>query len=303
MDSFYVRRDGMSKISKKAYPMYLTLPALLIFGVFYEIPLIASFILSFTDWNIKRLYEPVFLGIDNFVYIFSDDYFILAIQNTFKFAIITTVSIIILGLLLALALNTALKGKLFFRTIFYLPAVLSLIVVGIMFTSILKMNGGVLNNVLIAVGLESWTMDWLGNATTGLNSVIAMQIWKWSGFAMALFLAGLQSIPKDYLEAARIDGANAFHRFRYIVFPLLAPAFTIVVTTNTIGGFKVFEQVLVLTSGGPGNSTQVLSTYIYKEFAKGTLGRSTAMSLVLFLMISVIAMSLNKYLKRREISL
>ncbi|MFI3208666.1 MAG: sugar ABC transporter permease [Eubacteriales bacterium] len=293
----------MSKISKKAYPMYLTLPALLIFGVFYEIPLIASFILSFTDWNIKRLYEPVFLGIDNFVYIFSDDYFILAIQNTFKFAIITTVSIIILGLLLALALNTALKGKLFFRTIFYLPAVLSLIVVGIMFTSILKMNGGVLNNVLIAVGLESWTMDWLGNATTGLNSVIAMQIWKWSGFAMALFLAGLQSIPKDYLEAARIDGANAFHRFRYIVFPLLAPAFTIVVTTNTIGGFKVFEQVLVLTSGGPGNSTQVLSTYIYKEFAKGTLGRSTAMSLVLFLMISVIAMSLNKYLKRREISL
>ncbi len=295
--------NEISRVTKKSYPMYFTIPALLVFGVFYEIPLIASFILGFTDWNISRLYTPVFNGIDNFVYIFSNDDFMLSMSNTFKFAIFTTLAIIVIGLLLALALNTAVLGKSFFRTIFYLPAVLSLIVVGIMFTAILKYDGGVINNILTYLGLESWTMDWLGNANTGFNSVIAMQIWKWSGFSMALFLAGLQSIPKDYIEAARIDGANAFHRFRYITFPLLAPAFTIVVTTNTIGGFKVFEQVMVLTSGGPGNSTQVLATYIYKEFSKGTLGRSTAMGLVLFVLISVIALGLNKYLKRREISL
>lgn len=280
----------------------MTVPALFMFGLFYEIPLISSFILGFTDWNISRIYEPSFNGLANFKYIFSDSYFVLAMKNTFKFAICTTSAIIVLGLLLALALNTAVFGKKFFRTLFYLPAVLSLIVVGIMFSSILKMNGGVLNNILIAIGMESKTMDWLGNATTAFNAVIVMQIWKWSGFAMAIFLAGLQSIPRDYLEAARIDGANAFHRFRYITFPLLAPAFTIVVTTNTIGGFKVFEQVYVLTGGGPGNSTQVLATYIYKEFSKGTLGRSTAMGLVLFLLISMISLTLNKFLKGREIS-
>ncbi len=295
--------NKISSVARKSYPMYFTIPALLVFGVFYEIPLIASFMLGFTDWNISRILEPQFNGIENFIYIFSDEHFLLAAQNTFKFAFFTTITIIVLGLLLALALNTAVFGKRFFRTVFYLPAVLSLIVVGIMFTSILKMDGGILNNILISLGLESWTMDWLGNATTAFNSVIIMQIWKWTGFSMAIFLAGLQSIPSDYLEAARIDGANVWHRFRYIIFPLLAPAFTIVVTTNVIGGFKVFEQVYVLTSGGPGNSTQVMATYIYKEFSRGTLGRSTAMGLVLFILISVIALALNKYLKRREISL
>ncbi len=293
----------MEKKLNKFYPNYFTYPAIIIFTIFFAIPIILGFALSFTDWNIKRLYEPQFNGIENFIYLFKDEYFLLALKNTFIFASITTVFIVILGLLLALILNEAVKGKSFLRTLFYLPAVLSLIVVGIMFTAIFKMNNGVLNQILITLGLENLTRDWLGNKDTAMGSIIFVQIWKWSGFAMAIFLAGLQGIAKDYYEAARIDGANKLEQFKAITFPLLAPAFTVVVTMNIIGGFKVFEQVYVMTGGGPGNATQVLSTYIYKAFSKGTLGRSTAMGLILFILISMIALFINKGLRSKEVDL
>lgn len=293
----------MDKHARKFYPNYFTFPAIIIFIIFFAVPIAAGFGLSFTDWNINRIFTPKFNGLKNFVYLFGDEYFKLALANTFKFAIITTISIIVIGLVLALILNGAVAGKSFFRTLFYLPAVLSLIVVGIMFTSILKMDGGVLNQILNALGLSSLASDWLGNPKTALNSVIFVQVWKWGGFAMAIFLAGLQGISKDYYEAARIDGATKLQQFKNITFPLLAPAFTVVVTMNTIGGFKVFEQVYVMTGGGPGNATQVLGTYIYREFSKGTLGRSTAMGLILFIMISVIAVILNKFLRKREVEM
>ncbi|WP_343247251.1 sugar ABC transporter permease [Diplocloster hominis] len=293
----------MDKKLKKFYPNYFTIPAVVLFVIFFAVPVAAAFALSFTDWNINRLFTPKFNGIDNFVYLVQDEYFLLALKNTFKFAIISTVLIIVIGLLLALLLNQKLFGKSFYRTLFYLPAVLSLIVVGIMFTAVLRMGDGVLNQLLGALGLESLQRDWLGNPKTALNCVIFVQIWKWAGFAMAIFLAGLQGIPKDFYEAATIDGAGKWQQFRNITFPLLAPAFTVVVTMNTIGGFKVFEQVYVMTGGGPGNASQVLGTYIYREFSKGSLGRSTAMGLILFLMITVIALLINGLLKRREVEM
>lgn len=291
------------KHAKRFYPNYFTFPAIIIFVIFFGIPVIAAFILSFTDWNISRLFTPQFNGVDNFIYLFQDEYFKLALSNTFKFAIITTILIIVIGLALALILNEAVFGKSIFRTLFYLPAVLSLIVVGIMFTAVFKMDNGVLNQILGMLGLDALQKDWLGNAKTALNSIMFVQVWKWAGFSMAIFLAGLQGISRDYYEAARIDGASWIQRFRNVTFPLLAPAFTVVVTMNTIGALKVFEQVYVMTGGGPGNATQVLGTYIYREFSKGTLGRSTAMGLILFVMITVIAVVINKLLRGREVEM
>ncbi|MFT3984654.1 MAG: sugar ABC transporter permease [Lachnospiraceae bacterium] len=289
--------------SKKLYPNYFTFPAVILFSVFYVIPILAGFALSFTDWHIKRLYTPKFIGLKNFVKIFSDEHFMLALKNTLLFAVISTVGIVVFGLLLALILNKAVKGKSFFRTVFYLPAVLSLIVVGIMFKAVFKMDGGILNHILTLLGLASLTNDWLGNPETAMYCIIFVQIWKWSGFAMAIYLAGLQGISDDYYEAANIDGATALDKFRKITLPLLAPAFTVVITMNTIGGFKVFEQVYVMTNGGPGYATQVLNTYIYSEFSKGSLGRSSSMNLVLFIAISIIALLLNTILKRREVQM
>lgn len=293
----------MDNHRKKFYPNYFTYPAIFIFVLFFAIPVIAGFVLSFTDWNINRIFHPKFNGLKNFVFLFQDEYFKLAFINTCKFAVVTTICIIMLGLVLALMLNSFVYGKSIFRTLFYLPAVLSLIVVGIIFTSVFKMDGGVLNQLLNRIGLGAMAKDWLGNPSTALICIMFVQIWKWSGFAMAIFLAGLQGIPKDYYEAAKIDGANSLQRFKNITFPLLAPAFTVVVTMNTIGGFKVFEQVYVMTGGGPGNATQVLSTYVYREFSKGTLGRSTAMGLVLFCLISIIAVIVNQTLTKREVEL
>ena len=293
----------MNKKLKKFYPNYFTYPAIAIFTLFFAIPVVAAFILSFTDWNINRRMEPKFNGVKNFIYLFGDEYFKLALRNTFLFAFVTTFLIIVIGLVLALILNGSVIGKSFYRTLFYLPAVLSLIVVGIMFTSVFKMENGVLNQLLRMIGLDGLARDWLGNPKTALGSIMFVQVWKWSGFSMAIFLAGLQGISRDYYEAARIDGASAFQQFRNITFPLLAPAFTVVVTMNTIGALKVFEQVYVMTGGGPGNSTQVLGTYIYREFSKGTLGRSTAMGLMLFIMITIISVVINGLLKRREVEM
>ena len=288
---------------KKFYPNYFTYPAIIVFTIFSCFPIIASFIMSFTNWNIKRISEPKFVAFKNFARLFNDDYFLLALKNTVLFAVVTTLGIVILGLLLALLLNSAIKGKTFLRTCFYLPAVLSLIVVGIMFKAVFKLDGGILNQILTTIGLESLTRDWLGDGKTAMWSIIFVQIWKWSGFAMTIYLAGLQGISKDYYEAATIDGAGTWDKFKNITLPLLAPAFTVVITMNTIGGFKVFEQVYVMTNGGPGNATQVLNTYIYKEFSKGTLGRSSAASLLLFLMISVIAVLVNRALTKREVEM
>lgn len=288
---------------KKFYPNYFTYPAIIVFTIFYCFPIIASFIMSFTNWNIKRISEPKFVAFKNFARLLNDDYFLLALKNTVLFAVVTTLGIVILGLLLALLLNSAIKGKTFLRTCFYLPAVLSLIVVGIMFKVVFKLDGGILNQILTTIGLESLTRDWLGDGKTAMWSIIFVQIWKWSGFAMTIYLAGLQGISKDYYEAATIDGAGTWDKFKNITLPLLAPAFTVVITMNTIGGFKVFEQVYVMTNGGPGNATQVLNTYIYKEFSKGTLGRSSAASLLLFLMISVIAVLVNRALTKREVEM
>ena len=288
---------------KKFYPNYFTYPAIIVFTIFYCFPIIASFIMSFTNWNIKRISEPKFVAFKNFARLLNDDYFLLALKNTVLFAVVTTLGIVILGLLLALLLDSAITGKTFLRTCFYLPAVLSLIVVGIMFKAVFKLDGGILNQILTTIGLESLTRDWLGDGKTAMWSIIFVQIWKWSGFAMTIYLAGLQGISKDYYEAATIDGAGTWDKFKNITLPLLAPAFTVVITMNTIGGFKVFEQVYVMTNGGPGNATQVLNTYIYKEFSKGTLGRSSAASLLLFLMISVIAVLVNRALTKREVEM
>lgn len=292
----------MGKIAKRLYPTYLCAPALTLYGVFFVLPVIGAFILGFTDWNIARLMKPKLNGISNFAMLLKDKYFVLSLQNTVVFAVVTTFFIVVFGIALSVVLTRPMSGKFFFRTLFYMPAVLSLIVIGLMFTAVFKMDG-MFNQILGFFGLNDKPVDWLGNAKTALGVTMFAHIWKWSGFAMAIFIADIQGISADYYEAADIDGANGWQQFAQVTFPLLAPAFTIAVTMNLIGSFKVFEQVYVMTNGGPGNASQVLGTYIYKTFSQGMLGRSTAMGLMLFLLITVVSTQLTKILRRREESL
>ena len=178
------------------YPNYFAFPALIIYTVFFVMPILAAFVLSFTDWHIMRSFSPNFIGFENFIYLFKDTNFILALKNTFIFAFFTMVFKVLFGLLLALALVQPLKTKNILRTIFYLPAVLSIVIAGVLFQALFKSNG-FLNTFLTAIGLERWVTDWIGDPRTALFTTIVVEIWRWSGFTMAILIAGLQNISAD----------------------------------------------------------------------------------------------------------
>lgn len=290
------------------YPYRLMMPALLIYSIFYIIPLVMGLALSFTSWNIENLsFRGPFLnmegltfrGFDNYTAIFKDRHFILSLKNTIAFAAVTTVLKLLFGLLLALALNRKLHTKGYLRTIYYIPAVLSYIVVGVLFSSIFRTDG-ILNRFLSAMLPGTVSHDWLGNTATALWCIMAVEVWKWAGYCMTVFLAGLKGISQEYYEAAEIDGAGSLQALRYITLPLLLPSFTVNVTMCIIGGFKVFDQVFVMTNGGPGFATQVLNTMIYQAFSEGRLARSAAMGIVLFVFISAVSVTISGVMHRKE---
>lgn len=290
------------------YPYRLMIPALIIYSMFYVIPLFIGLVMSFTNWNIENLsFSGVFLnmeglsfkGLENYAAIFKDRHFILSLKNTVLFAVVTTLLKLMAGLLLALALNRGLRTKKYLRTIYYIPAVLSYIVVGVLFSSILRTDG-MLNQILSFVLQADISHDWLGNKKTAFGCIMAVEVWKWSGYVMTVFLAGLQGISKEYYESAKIDGAGSLQTLKFITLPLLLPSFTVNVTMCVIGGFKVFDQVFVMTNGGPGFATQVLNTMIYQAFSEGRLAKSAAMGIVLFVFISIISVALSYTMHRKE---
>lgn len=173
-------------------------------------------------------------------------------------------------------------------------------VVGLLFTGILKQDG-LINHLLAAIGRADLARDWLGSYTTAMLWLIIIEVWMWAGFTMFLFISGLQSISREYYESAKIDGASGWVSFRKITLPLLAPSFTVVITLNITGGLKVFDLVYSLTGGGPGFDTQVLSTYTYRAFGMGLLGKSSASALILSIFIVAVTIVLNKFLRSREV--
>lgn len=289
-----------NRVLKKAYPMWATLPSMVIYTVFFIIPILIAFFYSCTNWNMDRIHEPVFNGLYNFVHLFQDGIFLTSIKNTFLFALATTLLKTVVGLGLALVLVKKIKGNRIYRTLFYMPCVLSAMIVGLLFIAILRMDG-LLNNLLGAVGLEQLACDWLGKYGTAMFWIIMVEVWMWAGFCMFIFIAGLQAIPKDYYECAGLEGAGRFAQFIHITLPLLVPSFTVVITLNITGGLRVFDLVYALTGGGPGFDTQVLTTYTYKAFGLGLLGKSSASALVLSVLVVIITVFINKLLKAKEV--
>ncbi len=280
------------------HPLFIA-PAFIIFFVFFILPVVFGFGFSFTDWN-QYLTEINFIGLKNFQEIFEDRVSMLALKNTLIFASVTTVGKNVLGLGLALILNTKLRGRTVWRAIYFCPAILSTIVVGLVFSAVLHPTG-LLNDALTFVGLESITRSWLTDKDIVMFTISAVEIWMYAGFHMAIYLAGLQSIPYDLLEAARIDGASPWQQFRYIIFPLIIPSFNINLIMSLIGGFKVFDMVYVLTNGGPGFASQVVSTMVYEAFGEGRWGYGTALNLILFVIISFISLVVLNFFRKREV--
>ncbi|TCM99213.1 raffinose/stachyose/melibiose transport system permease protein [Paenibacillus sp. BK033] len=286
--------------SKSMYGYYLVWPALLIYTVFFVMPAIIGLYYSFTDWRLDRI-GIKFIGFDNFNKIFTDDTLTLALKNTFIFALATVVGKNVIGLVLAIALNMRLKSRNFLRAIFYSPSILSVLVISIVFTPILRTEGMV-NKFFDAIGLHFLSQAWLTNPQLVIWTVALVAIWQQAGFQMAIYLAGLQSISKEYYEAATIDGAGAWRSFTNITVPLLLPAININLMLTLIGGLKVFSEVFVLTSGGPGNSSQVVGTIILRAFGEGNWGLGTAINTLLFLIVSLIAIPLLVFMRRKEVT-
>ena len=291
-----------NKSQNRRYPLFFTIPALLFYTIFTIVPFIISFVMSFTNWDVSHMYSPNFSGLSNYSRVFVDSVFRRAFVNTLLFAGGTTILKLLFGLLLALALVKTTKINSVFRTVFYIPCVLSALVMGVLFTSILA-KSGLLNNIFEVIGLSAFAKDWLGTYSTAMGAVIMIEGWMWSGFNAFIFIAGIQAIPADYYESASVEGASNWVKFRKITLPLLIPSFTVLTTLNITGGLKVFDIIQVLTKGGPGFDTQVLSTYVYKAFGMGFLGQSCAASVIISVVVIIISFLLNRFLTKREVEL
>jgi raffinose/stachyose/melibiose transport system permease protein len=273
-------------LHNKVYPFYFMLGTLILYMVFFVIPAVMGLGYAFTDWN-RYSTDVNYVGLENYrTLLSSSNNYIYYARNTFVFTLATIVLKTALGLSFALLLHNGIKHlRSLYRLIIFLPAVLPMVVVGIMFRSVLNPRRGLLNEFLRAVGLGGWTQQWLTDPKLALLSIIGVDTWKGAGYIMVILLAGLQTIPTEYYEAAQIDGANALARLRHLTIPLLRPALIVATVLNILYGLKIFDVVYVLTNGGPGYSTEVLYTAIFKEFSKGRYGVGTALSSLLFFMM------------------
>lgn len=277
----------------------LYLPAILLFAVFSVYPLISGVQLSFTDWDGYSAGRDA-VGVDNYIRLLTDVNFRTALLNTFVYGIGSTVIQQVIGLGLALALNRAFRGRGLARTIIYLPVLVSPIVMGTMYYQLFRYNGGALNDIAAAVGGSP--VPWLSDAVLGIAVIVAVNSLQYVGISMVIYLAGLQAVPQEYYEAAAIDGAGPWQRFRSITVPLLQPAFATSVILNLIGGLKLFDVITVMTGGGPGYATHSVSSLIGKTyFDNQAAGYASAMGVVLFLIIVVLTIVLNNALNRKRV--
>lgn len=288
------------KMLRKLTPYLFILPALSVYCGFVVYPMLDSLIISFTNWD-GLSEQRDFVGLANYEKIFHDPVAILALKNNLIWTVVMVVVPTILGLLLALGLNRKFPGKTLFRSFFYAPAILPLIGVAGIWAWMYDPNLGLINVTLRALGLQALTHQWLGDPSTALYAVMIAGIWQGLGFPMVLYLAGLQSIPSDQYEAARIDGAKPLRQFWHITMPWLSETHIVVVTLGVIGSFKVFDLIYSMTYGGPGQTTQVLASWQYfQTFQFFHAGYGSALTWVIALILLVVTIPYIRIMSRRS---
>jgi multiple sugar transport system permease protein len=278
-------------------------PFVVIFLVFLALPILASFVLSFTGFglaNLRDWFAADWVGLDNYTKLFDDDIFLKAARNTAVFVVFGVPLTIALGLLAALGLNQGL-GKLqgLFRVGYYLPVVTSIVAIAVIWRYLLHPDYGLVNAMLGNFGIDP--VNWLGQSSTALGSIIALGVWRNFGFDMVIFLAALQGINPALYEAARVDGATSWQVFRRITLPLLRPAILFLAIVTSSGYLQLFEEPFVMTGGGPLNSTLSVSMYVYQQgFSFLNLGYASAVAYALFVAIVVLAVIQFRLLRSEE---
>jgi raffinose/stachyose/melibiose transport system permease protein len=280
-------------------PWWFAVPALVLFAFVVLVPSVRGIYYAFTNWDGL---DPSFsfVGLHNFKAMVDDPNALQAVWHTLLIAVAITVVQNGIGLLLALGVNSMIKTRNVLRVLLFAPVVVTPIVTAYLWRNLLGPDGAV-NSLLNVVGLGSWRQDWLGNPHLALWMVVLVIVWQFAGYSMVIFLAGLQSIPREIYEAAAIDGSGPIRRFWSVIRPLLAPAITINLMLSIIGGIKLFDQVYALTGGGPGHATDTISTLIYKDaFTLGEFGYSIGLAVVLTAIVAVASGAQYAALSRNE---
>lgn len=276
------RLSAMARGEERAAWLFLT-PSLVLFTVFTALPVIAAFFISFTHWD---LFNPPKLALlDNYVALWNDPIFRQVLGNTGYYVLLAVPLQMLLGLLCALGLNRGVPGQAFFRVVYFLPVVTSTVAAGLVWAWLFNSNFGLINMGLSLFGVTDLP-KWLVSSKWAMPAVIAVSVWQGLGYAMVLFLAGLQNIRQDLYEAAALDGATGMRRLWHITLPLLSPMTFFVLIISIIGSFQVFELVYVMTKAGPANATNTLVFFIYQNgFMFYQMGVASAAAMVLFLIV------------------
>lgn len=290
-------RPATSSIAKaRPYPGWFYAPAAAIYAILFMLPTFASLYFSLTRWT---LFDFAFIGFDNFLQFFREPFLVKGLTNTLIYAFVTSGAKVVLGLLLGVFLTSDVMARGYLRAVLFFPVLVSTVGVGITFSALMHPTKGLINQVLALLGVAG--PAWLTNPSLALLSVAFVDVWKGVGLATVIYIAGIVSIPAEYYEAAKIDGASAWQRFRNITIPLARPATVTVVVLSLIGGLRSFDLIWSMTRGGPGFTSDVIASVIYKQYQAGFYGLSTAGNVVLFLLVAGIVLPLTLALNRREV--
>jgi raffinose/stachyose/melibiose transport system permease protein len=279
-----------------SYPSWFFLPAAIIYGVLFLYPTVASLFFSLTRWT---LFDFDFIGLDNFTQFFREPFLVQGLINTLIYGVVTSGMKVVLGLLLAVLLTAPIIGQGYLRAVVFFPVLVSTVGVGITFTVMMHPTQGAINETLAMIGIKG--PGWLTDPKLALYSVALVDVWKGVGLATVIYIAGLASIPRDYYEASTIDGASSWQNFWNITLPLVRPATVTVIILSLIGGLRSFDLIWAMTRGGPGFTSDVIASVIYKQYQAGFYGLSTAGNVVLFILVALIIVPLSWWLNRGEV--
>jgi raffinose/stachyose/melibiose transport system permease protein len=282
---------------KSPYPYWFVVPAAVIYTALFLVPTVASLWFSLTRWD---LFSASYIGLENFRQFFSEPFLVQGLANTLIYAVTTSGIKTVIGLLLAVLLTSGIYAQGFLRTVIFFPVLVSTIGVGLTFTALMHPTKGAINVALAAIGIDG--PGWLTDPALALFSVALVDVWKGVGLATLIFIAGLAAISPDYYEAARIDGATRYQMFWRITVPLVRPATITVITLSLIGGLRSFDLIWAMTRGGPGFSSDVLASVIYKQYQAGFYGLSTAGNVILFVLIAAVILPFTMWFNRREVT-
>ena len=293
-----LRKGGRRRRTPWPLVALFVLPSVVVYVLFMIWPFLGTLQLSLQAWD-GYAQTKTFVGLDNYVALANDGDFWNAVSHIAVWAAVGTIAPIAIGLPLAILLWSGTRFRLAFRAIYFLPVILPVVVIGLVWGWIYNPLFGVLNAMLEGVGLGDWTRGWLGDADTALYAVLFAAVWSTFGFCVVMFLAGLQGIDTNQIDAAKVDGANAWQRTRHVILPGIAPVFTFVLTITLVGAFSVFDIVYVMTRGGPGTATETMAGYAYKmAFGRNFAGYGAAISSVIALVSLLLAIILLRYRER-----